>query len=247
MYVIARQVVFNDPILAQRLQSLAVRDSKGNIWSGEMRNRFVPWVDPYAEEARAYNFGIMREAIRAGVDEVQFDYIRFPARADLVYTHEKKDVQKIDVLKRFLMDARAVTSQEHVKLGIDVFGFSVVNRGDMGIGHLFAELAQHIDVISPMLYPSHYYSGNFGFDRPQDHPFEVVKRSVEEATRIAPSICIIRPWIQDFGWNTPLYRADAPAYVLEQIKGVLKGGSTSFLIWNAASNYDASFRALSRH
>ena len=51
--------------------------------TGETRTEQVEfWVDPYNEEVRAYNAAIAEEVASLGVDEIQFDYIRFPSDGD---------------------------------------------------------------------------------------------------------------------------------------------------------------------
>jgi len=241
IYVIARQVVFNDPILIKKKPKLGILDSAKNIWSGEMSNRIVPWADPFSEDVKNYNFEVMENACKAGVDEIQFDYIRFPAKKDLVYTYQKEDIPKVEVLKNFLEQAKQICTKYDVKLGLDIFGFSIINQGDLGVGHSFAELIPYLDVISPMLYPSHYSPGNFGFQKPQDEPFQVISKSMAKAHELVAGKCLVRPWIQSFGWNTPTF---SEQYIINEIRGVLAGGSNSFLVWNAESNYEILFKAL---
>ena len=248
IYVIARHVIYNDPILAKKRSDLAIQDSNGRVWKGEMKNRFVPWVDPYSQEVQEYNLYIMEEACRAGIDEIQFDYIRFPAHKNLVYPHQNQEASildsKIKVLQNFLKQAQAIAGIHNVKVGLDIFGFSIFNKGDLGIGHSFTDLLPYLDVISPMLYPSHYTPGNFGFKRPQDYPYEVVFRSMKLAKEMAKEHgVVVRPWIQAFAWNTPTY---SDKYIIEEIRGVCEGGSTSYLVWNANNDYNKLFSAIEK-
>ena len=241
IYFIARQVVFNDPILVKSRPGLAIRDQSGKVWKGEMSNYFVPWVDPHSEDVNNYNLSILEEVCKAGIDEIQFDYIRFPACKNLIYPHQN-ELSKLDVLKNFLDQAWLIARDYDVKVGIDIFGFSILNKGDLGIGHSFSELLDNIDVISPMLYPSHYSPGNFGFEMPQNHPFHIISESTKLANEMAKEKgVVVRPWIQAFPWNTPNYCED---YIAEEILGVWEGGSTSYLVWNANNNYKKLFDAI---
>ncbi|MBU1199231.1 MAG: putative glycoside hydrolase [Nanoarchaeota archaeon] len=244
IYFIARHVVFNDPILAKKRPDLAIHNQNGEVWKGEMAKSYVPWADPNSAEVQKYNLDILEEVCKAGIDEIQFDYIRFPAHKNLVYSHQEPDTSKIQVLQKFLNDAWLIADKYDVKVGIDIFGFSIYNSGDLGIGHSFLDLLESIDVISPMLYPSHYTTGNFGFEKPQNHPYEVISSSVEKANKMAKEKnVVVRPWIQAFGWNTPTYSIE---YIMDEIQAVYDGGSTSFLVWNANNNYDMLFKAIQK-
>jgi len=242
IYVIARQVVFHDPILATKKPELGIHDQHGNLWKGELRHSYSPWTDPYSEKVQEYNLFIMEEACKAGVDEIQFDYIRFPAQKDLVYPNSRQDISKPQVLIDFLRKARSIAKRYDVKIGIDIFGFSIFNRGDLGIGHSFSTLLPYVDVISPMLYPSHYTNGNLGIANPAENPYKVILLSVKKANELAESQgTIVRPWVQAFGWNTPNYSAK---YIADEIIGVYDGGSTTYLVWNANTNYAYLFEAM---
>lgn len=147
------------------------------------------------------------------------------------------------MLKSFLADARAIAQGYGVRVGLDIFGYAIVSQNDLGVGHSFRELAEMLDVVSPMVYPSHYIPGNFGFEKPQNHPFEIVSQSIRKANEAVGGKCLVRPWVQAFGWNTPTYSED---YIIEELRGVLAGGSTSYLVWNANNDYGVLFKSIKK-
>ena len=113
-------------------------------------------------------------------------------------------------------------------MAADIFGFITTVDGDGGIGQEFGTLSEAIDVVSPMLYPSHYSKGWFGFDKPNDHPGEVVGLALDDGIERRRGAAIIRPWLQDFYYN--------PAQVREEIRAAEDRG-LGWMLWNARSRF----------
>ena len=80
MYLIGRVVVFEDPTLSAERPALAVLRPDGSRW---LNNGGLGWVNPYDRRVWRYAVGIGEAAARAGFDEIQFDYVRFPSDGDL--------------------------------------------------------------------------------------------------------------------------------------------------------------------
>ena len=102
------------------------------------------------------------------------------------------------------------------------------------------------DFVSPMVYPSHYPPNFQGFSNPAQHPYEIVKRSLDKGVEtlkldfalLKPEEARIkfRPWIQDFDIGA-IYTADK---IEAQIKATRDGGASGFLIWNARNVYQTA-------
>ena len=189
IYPIARIVCFKDPVLAKAKNGFAIQDGTGALW---LDNKGKAWVDSYNKRVWDYNIAIAREAVELGFAEVQWDYVRFPdaprsylARA--VYTAAAGRA-KDDAIREFMLYAREQLADLKVPITADVFGLTVTTNGDMGIGQRWEKMVDAVNVILPMVYPSHFISGNYGLANPNASPYRTIRRSMEDAmARSAPS------------------------------------------------------------
>lgn len=243
--VSVRLVVFKDDHLILARPDLAVRVRGGKLYRDHMGGR---WCDPYSDEVRLYNELIAERAAQSGVDEVQFDYIRFPAEgnAHLAYfPFEKKGVSRVQIINRFLRDVRKRIKEYDVSIAVDIFGVTAwQRRNDIeNLGQDLKAMAPYIDVLSPMFYPSHFHSGYDDFKNPGSHPYYFVNTGVKQAKEILSGEAVaIVPWLQGFSLRSPNF---GPDYITEQIRACRDEGVKSFLIWNASNDYWATF-ALNR-
>ena len=93
----------------------------------------------------------------------------------------------------------------------DIFGFLTTVPDDGGIGQQWEQITEVLDVVSPMLYPSHYDNGWFGYERPNNHPGEVVNAALADAFGRIQTGVVIRPWLQDFGYRDAQVRSSIDA------------------------------------
>ncbi len=236
IYPIARIVVFKDPYLAKHRPDLAVKNSAGELWHD---NKGLNWVDPYNKEVWDYNISIAKEAVNYGFREIQFDYVRFTSDGNIRdCRYPKADGRiKSDVIRDYLKYAYQELKPLGVKVSADVFGLTCSAKDDMGIGQEMAKVAEGVDIICPMVYPSHYYRGEYNIADPDSRPYETVFKSLTDAKqKIAniPHKVIIRPWLQDFSLKNHYGREQ----LLEQIKAVENTGFKEWIFWNPSSRYD---------
>jgi hypothetical protein len=229
IWVVARIVSFKDPIMAAANPSIAIHDPQGRVWRD---GGGVPWLNQYSPAAWKYLINLAKAAARAGVDEVQFDYVRFPSEGDLSdMRFPKKRAEPLNAtMPRFLAAARKALKPYGVKIGIDLFGLAADH--ELGIGQDVARMAKHVDVISPMLYPNHYTAGELGITSPKDDPSSTVALSMGRfrSQLIASPNVKIRPWLQDFdGYKLPQVRA--------QIDAAKRQGAVGWMLWNAGMDY----------
>jgi hypothetical protein len=231
LYLIGRIVAFQDPVAARRAPELAVWSAREDA-PYQRNNQY--FLDPTDPAARGYALDLAEEVCRLGVDEVQFDYVRFPDGypewavfdGDIAPGSEYQDA-RVAALKGFLQDARDRLHPLGCAVAGDVFGFVTTATDDGGIGQEWVEMTKALDVVSPMLYPSHYASGWWGFADPNDHPREVVRYALRDGLDRLESGTVIRPWLQDFGYT--------PAQVRAQIDATEEFGF-GWMLWNAKSN-----------
>ena len=248
IYVIGRLVTFKDPFLAASRKDFAMkRKDNGGIW----RDRSgIVWVDPYNERVRQYNLDIAKEVTTLGVDEIQFDYVRFPDNGKAVdrtvHFQNKEGITKAELIQKFLTDARDQLHPLGAALSADVFGLTTSTQDDMGIGQSWVKIAAVVDYISPMVYPSHYSRGIYGIQNPDLSPSAIVKRAIKDGLAKNKTIrhskpAQIRPWYQAFTatWVKPHQRY-GQTQIREQIVAAKQQGVESYLLWNPNCKYEIS-------
>jgi hypothetical protein len=242
IYTIARIVTFKDNVLAHSRPELAVIDTRtGRPW---IDNERLAWVDPFREEAWAYNIAIAREAAAKGFDEIQFDYVRFPTDGRLGAARYSRPVSRdsrLAAIAGFLGRARRELGPLGVFVAVDIFGYTAFNENDTDIGQRVEELAPHVDYLCPMVYPSGYHLGIPGFRNPVAHPYEVVRESVRLIRRRAAGHPVrVRPWLQDFRDYAFDRRPFGVHEIRAQIRGSEEAGGVGWMLWNPRNDYTAA-------
>jgi hypothetical protein len=238
IYPIARIVVFKDPLLARGLPRTAVQDRTGGPW---VDGRGDVWVNPWNQEVWDYNARVAREVAETGFPEIQWDYIRFPDRparemAEAVFPGAEGRTRSAAV-RDFLRWTREELADLEIPLTADVFGVTTTATHDVGIGQLWEEFIDVTDAALPMVYPSHYWEGSYGFTRPNAHPYEVVRRALSDAIRRTHPMegaGRIIPWLQDFSLGDPRYGVPE---VRAQILATYDTGLQEWILWNSAGRY----------
>ncbi|WP_241422875.1 putative glycoside hydrolase [Candidatus Contubernalis alkaliaceticus] len=243
IYTIARVVVFRDPLLPEFKPEWAIQKNQGGVWRD---NKGMGWVNPYNKNVWDYNIAIAKEAALMGFQEIQFDYVRFPENAHRVdreaYYPGEDGKPKDKAIQDFLTYAQKQLEEYNVYIAADVFGVIATSWGDTDkIGQTWEKIAPLVDYNCPMIYPSHYGSGYFGFDVPDAHPAGTVTHALNDAIKRNAHMenpGIIRPWLQSFtaSWirgNIPY----GPQEVRAQIDAALELGIDEYLIWNAGNRY----------
>jgi hypothetical protein len=259
IYVIARIVVFQDQHLPKVRPELAVRNAKtGEVWRDR---KGLTWLDPASKEVWDYHIEIAREAARMGVDELNFDYIRFPSDGNLSllrYPIWDGVKPKHEVIREFFGYLRKELGNLGIPLSADIFGLTTVNADDLGIGQILEHALRYFDFVSPMVYPSHYASGFIGYKNPALYPYEVIKYSLDKAVmrrnallsatstddilvgkpeHQAPVRGEIRPWLQAFNLGADY----TPQMIRKEIQAVYDAGLTAgWYLWNPSNVYNAA-------
>jgi hypothetical protein len=235
IYTIGRIVTFKDNLLAEAHPEWALRTADGAIW----RDREgLAWVDPFHPEVWEYNIAIAEEAARLGFDEIQFDYVRFPDQGGAVHAMENTEANRVFIISRFLETARERLKPFNVFLAADIFGYVCWNRDDTAIGQRLEELAEVVDYLSPMLYPSGFQHGVGEYRNPVANPFEIVYLTLEQARRRAELPARrFRPWLQAFRDYAFDRRVFGPEAILQQTSASDRFGSSGWMLWNPRNVY----------
>ncbi|MDP9371537.1 MAG: putative glycoside hydrolase, partial [Chloroflexota bacterium] len=234
---IARIVCMQDPTLATRRPALAVRNSKtGGIWEND---NGAAWVNALRPEVWRYNTAVAVEAAVFGFDEIQYDYVRFPSDGDMAAIDlgaESTVATRTEAIYQGLKTTREALAPRGVPLAADIFGIVLVLPDDNNIGQQLEALAPVVDVLCPMIYPSHFPPGGLGWRVPNDHPYEVILESLQlGGERIDDAKRKFRPWLQDFSYGRG--KDYGPEEVRAQIQATYDFGATGWMLWNANNTY----------
>jgi len=231
LYLIGRVVSFEDPTTAESHPGMAIHTSDGSIWH---TNGGLAWLNPYSRKAWRYDVGVAAAAAKAGFDEIQFDYVRFPSDGDLsLIRYPGPHPQPMqETIAAFLRYAVSRLHPLGVRVSADVFGLSATR--DLGIGQYPDQLGHVLDAVYPMAYPSHYTPGEFNLSDPNASPGKTVAYSLRDfRARLAGSDARLVPWLQDFSLGRTYTAADVAA----QVAAARRFQTGGFMLWNAAGLY----------
>lgn len=248
IYLIARIVVFQDPVMATHKPEFALKNKAGFVWKDK---KGMAFLDPQNKLVWEYIRDLSLETIQFGFDEINFDYIRYPSDgmiSEIAY-NIPQDLRRRDMIENFF---KYVHEELKIKNGIllsaDIFGDTVRLPGDPGIGQTFEQTLPYFDAVAPMTYPSHFASGSYTIQNPDAFPKQIMQGvAIDMQRRLAvwcentseqdkEEVCTSfknRPWIQDFS----LHHEYGVNEVKAQIDALEKEGITSWLVWNPASRY----------
>jgi hypothetical protein len=242
IYPIARIVVAKDPLLASTKLEWAIRRKAdpSTPWRDKKGN---PWLDPHQDGPWHYAADLACEAVGLGFSEIQFDYVRFPDDKHLVAEATfplARGRLRAQVIREQLLTTRARLKPLGVPVTADVFGLTATDTTDMGIGQKWEQFINTVDVVLPMMYPSHYNPGSYGIANPNAHPSETIAHGLKDAHRRSagiPGAATLRPWYQDFTLGPPHYTATE---VRAQIEAGYANGVPGWVLWNPRSMYTES-------
>jgi hypothetical protein len=240
IYTIARMVSMKDNTSAAARPELAVRNSAtGEPWRDNIGGA---WLDPSAPGVAEYLASIAGDLAAKGFDEVQLDYIRFfsdgpYAVADTNLPNTQSF--RLPAIQRVLRVVSHELDMTKTFLGADCFPIAFIVPDDQGIGQRPEVIMPYVDYFSPMVYPSHYGPGVFGFPVPNDHPYEVIDETLQRMNREKEGLpVVIRPWIQDFGYGPfAPYTADQ---VRAEFQAAADNDAQGWMIWNARAIFTES-------
>lgn len=251
IFPIARIVAFQNNMVAEQHPEWAIRRANADSgvgvhgpWRDKGGRR---WLDPSHRAVWEYIANIGNTAVDYGFGEINLDYFRFPSEGvtTAVYPFWKAPLagvgqEKTDVIIDAATFLRDSFKKNHPEIAVtaDIFGYTFMRRYDVGIGQSAPGMAAVLDAVYPMIYPSHYDSGNFNFENPAAHPYEVMFQTLEKGKEIFKEaqqpFTNIRPWIQDFDLGA-VYTVDM---VQAQMQAITDAGlSEGWLIWNPRNKY----------
>lgn len=252
IYPIARIVTFKDTLLANEQPEMSFTNSNGSVWVASNGESFI---NPFLKQTWDYAVNVGIEAAKVGFKEIQFDYVRFPEGfevwgdtlnydmgeyADLEMTDDEKRVKAIT---DFTAYAKEKLMPYGVDVSVDIFGYTASVVEASGIGQNFPQISENVDVISSMIYPSHWGTDYFGIYKPDLYPYELVAEYIKVENELLATLetpPTSRPWLQDFTASylgSGFYQTYGKAQVDAQVQALADAGVNEFLLWNALNNY----------
>jgi hypothetical protein len=239
LYLIGRIVTFQDPIVSERRPRLALHNPDGSVWRTSAGHG---WLNPYDHRVWNYDIAVATAAAGAGFDEIQFDYVRFPSDGDVsaIRYPVRTDASMAKTITQFVKYASRKLHKLGVRVSVDVFGLAATR--DLGIGQRPYRLAQYVDTVYPMVYPSHFNPGEYGLADPSATPGQTVTDALLyfEADLRGTNARLV-PWLQDFSLGRTYTTADLRA----QVEAARSLDTHGYLLWNPLGLYTP--HALSGH
>lgn len=235
IYTIARIVSFKDTPYVTAYPQFGVRKTDGTLFKDK---EGLYWVDASRKESWKYIIDIAEESAKAGFDEIQFDYVRFPDRKGIKFSVENNQANRVQAISGFLESARTRLIPYNVFISADIFGYVSWHDADIEIGQRVDALAPYVDYLSPMLYPSGFNAGIPGYSNPVAANYEIVKHSLDKALeKSGGSPLSYRPWLQafrDYAFDRRIY---GEKEIREQITACEAFGSCGWILWNPRNVY----------
>jgi hypothetical protein len=241
--VAMRIVCFQDLLLSHVRDDLAVQSIR-------KRPLRIGWLDPANEVVQQYVRDLAAEAMDAGVDEVQIDYVRYPVEKvdNADFRLKERGLVRTQVIADFVRSVHEETKARGVSLSVDIFGIVAegVKQDMENLGQDPALLARECDALAPMMYPSHYPKGFMGFEVPGDHP-EILRAGVRKLLALiqrgkkSQNLALVRPWIQGMPWHAPSF---GPQYIAQEVSHATKAGASGFMVWNPSQDFTDTWQAI---
>lgn len=238
IYTIARIVSFKDTPYITAYPQFGVKKTDGTLFKDK---EGLYWVDASRKESWKYIIDIAEESAKAGFDEIQFDYVRFPDRKGIKFSVENNQANRVQAISGFLESARTRLIPYNVFISADIFGYVSWHDADIEIGQRVDALAPFVDYLSPMLYPSGFNAGIPGYSNPVAANYEIVKHSLDKALeKSGGSPLAYRPWLQafrDYAFDRRIY---GDKEIRDQIRASDDFGSCGWILWNPRNVYTAA-------
>lgn len=244
IYAIARIVSFKDPTYAAKHPDKAIiKRATGKPFTN---SDGVIWVSPHDRYLWEYNIAVAKEAAKVGFNEIQFDYVRFPASnggkldKELDYRNSTGE-SKPETIQKYLKYARKELEPLEVYISADIYGQVPSSDDDMGLGQHWEVISNEVDVISPMAYPSHYGRGVYGIPVPDAEPYKTIYHTTLDGINRNYNLTYpsqIRPWLQAFTakWIKG-YIPYGKKEIEAQVKALEDLGINQYLLWSPSNRY----------
>lgn len=236
--VVGRIVAFADPVLSHYAWEAGNRDMvlqrpRGTMFAGKYAG-FTSFAHP---RVRQYHYDLAEEAVRAGVDDILWDYIRRPEGPEGEYYFGGLDegTSPEESIVSFLAEADEIISHYGAGHGASVFGIAATRPTQ--IAQDIPAMAPHLDYVSPMVYYSHWGPGEYGVPDPNADPYAITHRSLQDFVKaVEGTRARVVPWLQDFQLGGP----HGEPQVRAQLRAAADAGIDEWIMWDPSVTYTTS-------
>lgn len=182
-------------------------------------------------------YRLVDAAIGYGAQEIQLDYIRYNTKRKGT-SQNSKDVYA--VIKWFKNKLEA----EQIPLQIDVFG-ETSYKESKHIGQNIKLFADAVDVVCPMLYPSHFEP----YKKHARQPYQTVYKALlalKAQFNQNPPFKVI-PYIELYNYRYPLSSSGKQKYIKAQIQAAIDAHVDGWYAWSPNNRYHLLFKVLQRY
>ena len=172
-------------------------------------------------------------AVKLGASDIQLDYIRYNIRSG---SSKDKRYKINEIIKYFRANL-----PKSVKLQIDIFGV-VAKRPSHTIGQDARVFAPNVNVMAPMVYPSHYEPHRVHAKKPYKTVLTAVD-GLQAQLKKRPNVAVI-PWIETYNYRNKMSYAQRISYTRSQIQAARDAGAQGFYVWSARNQYEVLFKAM---
>jgi len=243
-HIIGRLVLFQDPVLTDKKPEWTLKSkATSHSWADAAGYN---WINPYNQESWKFFIGLAQEVAGLGVDEIQFDYDRFPASGKLEeinYGQSSDENSRLAATSGIIRTAQEVLTPLGVFVSVTAFGSTIVEpQDDLLVGQKLDNYARQADFVSPAIYPAEWSKGAFNLDIPAQHPFEVVGTALHDSLQyMANKPGLMRPWLEAYSPENLTYgAAEIKGEIMAAGPEVAPGG---WLLWNPSGQYEVAIFA----
>lgn len=177
------------------------------------------------------------DAIKAGSDAIQLDYIRYSSKEPANPQHAKDVYQIIRWFKTRI-------NAQKVPMEIDIFG-EVSYYPSMHIGQDIKMFSDSVDGVNPMVYPSHFWP----YQKYSAAPYKTINSSLNalEKQFNGNAPFKIHAFIEAANYHYIKKTSDEEKqkYLLQEIRAVEDAkGVSGWYVWSANNSYDNLFKVL---
>ena len=236
--VIGRIVAFADPVLATWAwengeRDLALQTENGELYTG----RYAGFGNYANQDVIDYNLDIAEEAAAMGVDHILWDYIRKPDGTGSRSPGFDGDPR--DAIVDFARQASERLAPYATVHAASVYGISADRPND--VAQDIPRMAEHLDYMAPMTYPSHWGPGEYGVANPLMSPYEILDASLAVwKETVEGKRAEVIPWLEDSNYPTSLGYPDRASYLRRQIDATYDAGIREWILWDPAVRYTRS-------
>ncbi|MEX1177543.1 MAG: putative glycoside hydrolase [Nitriliruptor sp.] len=239
IHVVGRIVAFRDPMLGAYAMGAGhddwlIQTPGGDPYTATYGCCFTSFANP---DVTDYLLDIAEEAAAAGVDAILWDYIRRPdGSPDNMVVPGLSDDADGATLEEAVVDFAKQADERlapyRLEHGASLYGIAADRPTQ--IAQDVPALAEHLDYVSPMIYPSHWGPGEYGVEDPNRQPYDIITATLEIwKEQVEGKRARIVPWLED-----TTYRAwDRPFQVREQIRATRDQGIDEWLMWDPVVRY----------